>query len=434
MKEIFQKLTNKKTIQDEKVKKIVGNIEEKFNKAEGEEVATKQAVEEALRKLEKTPGLSEAVLRELLVRKNISNSVPVETIINIPESDIPNDTAVEVIEKLSNELPDNKVLKIAEEIDLGIQRKQKIFEAVSDPETKRKKQEELILKELEKIYKNVNADIGEFEILGDINKILQLKPDFDNGKMKSLINQILAKKMVLNYMKFNITMPRKFAGLKTVEKMFSENFPKIAEYEYKKMPRVDREEAKFQFDELKFKEDLLGEMAKNIAENYRKNGFKRLVIPQSEMMREIDNEEEDKFIRKITREIQRKGGKLDTMSTIDAKGQIRGNIEESENIKEYVTKLGELPHNVKTEFIEQGKKIITDQDLLNISNYCNKVGLYQSLAELGQEQAEKVVDTLLQTIEKRKQIENVKKHKNITSKEQTPKVKSAKFNKIENER
>ena len=434
MKEIFQKLTNKKTIQDEKVKKIVGNIEEKFNKAEGEEVATKQAVEEALRKLEKTPGLSEAVLRELLVRKNISNSVPVETIINIPESDIPNDTAVEVIEKLSNELPDNKVLKIAEEIDLGIQRKQKIFEAVSDPETKRKKQEELILKELEKIYKNVNADIGEFEILGDINKILQLKPDFDNGKMKSLINQILAKKMVLNYMKFNITMPRKFAGLKTVEKMFSENFPKIAEYEYKKMPRVDREEAKFQFDELKFKEDLLGEMAKNIAENYRKNGFKRLVIPQSEMMREIDNEEEDKFIRKIAREIQRKGGKLDTMSTIDAKGQIRGNIEESENIKEYVTKLGELPHNVKTEFIEQGKKIITDQDLLNISNYCNKVGLYQSLAELGQEQAEKVVDTLLQTIEKRKQIENVKKHKNITSKEQTPKVKSAKFNKIENER
>ena len=434
MKEIFQKLTNRKKMQDEKVKKIVGNIEEKFNKAEGEEVATKQAVEEALRKLEKTPGLSEAVLRELLVRENISNSVPVETIINIPESDIPDDTAVEVIGKLSDELPDNKVLEIAEEIDLGIQRKQKIFEAVSDPETKRKKQEELMLKELEKIYKSVNADIGEFEILGDINKTLQLKPDFNSKKMKSLINQILAKKMVLNYMNFNITMPRKFAGLKTVEKMFSENFPKIAEYEYKKMPRVDREEAKFQFNELKFKEDLLGEMAKNIAENYKKNGFKRLVIPQSEMMREIDNEEEDKFIRKIAREIERKGGKLDTMSTIDAKGQIRGNIEESENIKEYVTKLGELPHNVKTEFIEQGKKIITDQDLLNISNYCNKVGLYQSLAELGQEQAEKVVDTLLQTIEKRKQIENVKKHKNITSKEQTPKVKSTKFNKFENER
>ncbi len=427
MKEIFQKFTNRKTIQDEKVKKIVGNIEEKFNKAEGEEVATKQAVEEALRKLEKTPGLSEAVLRELLLRKNISNSVPVETIINIPESDIPNDTAVEVIGKLSKELPDNKVLEIAEEIDLGIQRKQKIFEAVSDPETKRKKQEELILKELEKIYKNVNADIGEFEILGDINKILQLKPDFNNEKMKSLINQILAKKMVLNYMKFNITMPRKFAGLKTVEKMFSENFPKIAEYEYKKMPRADREKAKFQFDELKFKEDLLGEMAKNIAENYKKNGFKRLVIPQSEMMREIDNKEEVKFIRKIARETERKGGKLDTISMIDAKGQIRGNIEESENIKEYVTKLGELPQSVKTEFIEQGKKIITDQDLLNISNYCNKAGLYQSLAELGQEQAEKIVDTLLQTIEKRKQIERIKNNKNIAVKAETPKVKSAKF-------
>ena len=45
MKEIFQKITNRKINQDEKVKKIVGNIEEKFNAAEGEEVATKQAVE-----------------------------------------------------------------------------------------------------------------------------------------------------------------------------------------------------------------------------------------------------------------------------------------------------------------------------------------------------------------------------------------------------
>ena len=64
-----------------------------------------------------------------------------------------------------------------------------------------------------------------------------------------------------------------------------------------------------------------------------------------------------------------------------------------------------MPQEIKNEFIEQGKKIITDQDMLNISNYCNKVGLYQSLAELGQEQAEKAIDALLQTIEKRKQIE-----------------------------
>lgn len=426
MKEIFQKITNRKINQDEKVKKIVGNIEEKFNTAEGEEVATKQAVEEAIKKLEKTPGLSEAVLRELLVRKDISNTIPVETIKNIPESGIPNDTLVEIVEKLSDELPDNKVLEIAEETDLGLQRKQKIFEAVSDPETKRKKQEELLLRELDKIYMNISAEQGEFEILGNINRVIQAKPDFDSEKMKSLINRILAKKMVLNYMNFNITMPRKFTELKSVEDMFSENFPKIAEYEYRKMPRIDREEAKFQFKEMRFREDLLTEMAKNISENYRKNGFKRLVIPQSELMREISKEEEEKFIENITKETERKGGTLNTISIIDAKGQIRGNIEESEKIKEYLTKLGELPQKAKTEFIEQGKKIITDQDLLNISNYCNKVGLYQLLAELGQEKAEKAVNSFIETIEKRKQMqENI--NKNIAPKEEIPKVKSAKF-------
>lgn len=426
MKEIFQKITNRKINQDEKVKKIVGNIEEKFNTAEGEEVATKQAVEEAIKKLEKTPGLSEAVLRELLVRKDISNTIPVETIKNIPESGIPNDTLVEIVEKLSDELPDNKVLEIAEETDLGLQRKQKIFEAVSDPETKRKKQEELLLRELDKIYMNISAEQGEFEILGNINRVIQAKPDFDSEKMKALINRILAKKMVLNYMNFNITMPRKFTELKSVEDMFSENFPKIAEYEYRKMPRIDREEAKFQFKEMRFREDLLTEMAKNISENYRKNGFKRLVIPQSELMREISKEEEEKFIENITKETERKGGTLNTISIIDAKGQIRGNIEESEKIKEYLTKLGELPQKAKTEFIEQGKKIITDQDLLNISNYCNKVGLYQLLAELGQEKAEKAVNSFIETIEKRKQMqENI--NKNIAPKEEIPKVKSAKF-------
>lgn len=427
MKKILGKLIDKKKLEDEKVKKIVGNIEEKFHQTEGEEAATKQAVEEAIRKLEKTPGLSEAVLRELLMRESISNSVPVETIKNIPESEIPNDTVIKVVEKLSDELPDNKMLEIAEETSLGLKGKQKIIEAVSDPDKKRKKQEELILNELNKIYKEVDANSGEFVILGEITRVLQEKPEFESGKIDKKVSEILNKKMVLNYMNFNSIMPRKFSGIKSIEEMFSEDFPQIAECEYKKMPRTDREEAKYEFKESKFREDLLKEISKNIAENYKKNGYKRLVIPQSETMKKISQEEEEEFIREIAQEVERKGGKLDALSEVDAKGQIRGNVEETEKIEDYVTKIGELPQEIKNEFIEQGKKIITDQDMLNISNYCNKVGLYQSLAELGQEQAEKAIDALLQTIEKRKQIEIIKKHKNIAPKDETPKVKSAKF-------
>lgn len=431
MKKILGKFINKKKKEDEKVKEIVGNIEEKFKETEEEEAATKQAVEEALRKLEKKPGLAEAVLRDLLVRKNISTSVPVETIKNIPESEIPNDKVVEVVKKLSDELPDNRMLEIAEETTLGLLGKQKIVEAVSDPDKKRKKHEELKVNELNKIYKELDKDIGEFGIKEEIDKILRVMPKIQSETIMKLINQILAKKMVLNYMCFDSTMPRKFSGIKSVEEMFEENFPKIAESEYKKMARTDREEAKYKFKEAKFREDLLKEIAKNVAENYKKNDYKRLVIPQSEEMKQISQEEEEKFIKEIAQAVKVKGGKLDALSELDAKGQIRGNIAETESIGDYVTKIEELPPNIKNEFIEQGKKIITDQDVLIISNYCNKVGLYQSLAELGQKQAEKVVDTLLQAIEKRKKMTKIKSNKNIVSKDEVPKVKSAKFNKIE---
>ena len=39
MREILGKIINKKKMEDEKVKKIVGNIEEKFKETEGEEAA-----------------------------------------------------------------------------------------------------------------------------------------------------------------------------------------------------------------------------------------------------------------------------------------------------------------------------------------------------------------------------------------------------------
>ena len=50
------------------------------------------------------------------------------------------------------------MLEIAEETTLELQGKQKIVEAVSDPDKKKQKQEELILNELNKIYKEVDVN------------------------------------------------------------------------------------------------------------------------------------------------------------------------------------------------------------------------------------------------------------------------------------
>ena len=90
-------------------------------------------------------------------------------------------------------------------------------------------------------------------------------------------------------------------------------------------------------------------------------------------------------------------------------------------MEEYVATMDQLPADTKETFIQQGQEIMSDKNLLEISDYCNQVGLYQALASLGVDKAKKLVDTVILSIEKRK-------HK-IVSRENTPKVVETKFEK-----
>lgn len=336
----------------------------------------------------------------------------------VSESDkMPEGSTVKATEVIADKLPDNAAIELAQNVALGIEGKNKILEmAVSDEEKK-------IEEQLNVLYENVEDIARDTDVVKRIQGIIGNKEE-KTEKAEQIINRIIAKKIMQNYLKYNSTMITTFSGIETPEEMFSNNIPYVAKCEYRKLPTEEREKYKRQYSEETFKEKLLEEMASRIAEKYANDGFKRIEIPQSEVMKKLTKEEEQYFVQKISDAVERQNGIIDTLTEMDIRAKIRGNVEAKEKMEDYVAKINELPKGEKDRFIENGIQIISDKNMIEISDYSNEVGLYKALSELGVDKAKKVIDTLMNSLERRK---------NTKSKEETPKIVDAKIDQKDEE-
>ena len=336
----------------------------------------------------------------------------------VSESDkMPEGSTVKATEVIADKLPDNAAIELAQNVALGIEGKNKILEmAVSDEEKK-------IEEQLNVLYENVEDIARDTDVVKRIQGIIGNREE-KTEKAEQIINRIIAKKIMQNYLKYNSTMITTFSGIETPEEMFSNNIPYVAKCEYRKLPTEEREKYKRQYSEETFKEKLLEEMASRIAEKYANDGFKRIEIPQSEVMKKLTKEEEQYFVQKISDAVERQNGMIDTLTEMDIRAKIRGNVEAKEKMEDYVAKINELPKGEKDRFIENGIQIISDKNMIEISDYSNEVGLYKALSELGVDKAKKVIDTLMNSLERRK---------NTKSKEETPKIVDAKIDQKDEE-
>ena len=336
----------------------------------------------------------------------------------VSESDkMPEGSTVKATEVIADKLPDNAAIELAQNVALGIEGKNKILEmAVSDEEKK-------IEEQLNVLYENVEDIARDTDVVKRIQGIIGNKEE-KTEKAEQIINRIIAKKIMQNYLKYNSTMITTFSGIETPEEMFSNNIPYVAKCEYRKLPTEEREKYKRQYSEETFKEKLLEEMASRIAEKYANDGFKRIEIPQSEVMKKLTKEEEQYFVQKISDAVERQNGMIDTLTEMDIRAKIRGNVEAKEKMEDYVAKINELPKGEKDRFIENGIQIISDKNMIEISDYSNEVGLYKALSELGVKKKKKVIDTLMNSLERRK---------NTKSKEETPKIVDAKIDQKDEE-
>lgn len=415
-------------------KKQVDRVLESIKKAEGENLTlaeTNRIATEMVKQIEQTPEILDAVLRQLYekgleISASVRDEISTQVIQGVAESEkVPNGRVVEATEAIVGKLPDNKVAELAKGVNLGIEAKNAIVEVgISDEERKREEKVNIAIDNLHKIYESLESLISDRDIVQRISKIMNNLPKTNQSeqlKINQLVNNIIAKQMMQNYLRIATIKFQSFYAIRTPEEMFAINIPQLVKCEYKKIPTKVREQNKKEYKEEDCRRDLLGIIANHVATKYIQDGSKKIFIPQSKEMKKISEGEEQYFLEQIKQTVKDLNGNIDLLTEMDIKEQIRGNVKTIEAVTEYVTKMGDLPKDTQTAFMQQGQEIMSDENLLAISDYCNKVGLYQALASLGVDKAKKIVDTVILSIEKRK--------REIVSRENTPKVVRAKFEK-----
>lgn len=414
-----------------RVKKVLETVEnakgKKLSPAEINKIA-----QEMVRQIEECPELFEEVLKQSyekgleILPPDLRSELPAELIKEGSKSDkVPDENVVKATEAIAENLPDDTVAQLARKAELGIKEKNAIVEAgISDEERKREEKVSIAIDNLHKIYESLESLISDRDIVQMISKIMNNLPKTNQSeqlKINQLVNNIIAKQMMQNYSRIATIKFQSFYAIRTPEEMFAMNIPQLIKCEYKKIPTKVREQNKKEYKEEDCRRELLGIIANHVATKYIQDGSKKIVIPQSKEMKDISEGEEQYFLEQIKQTVEALNGNIDLLTEIDIKEQIRGNVKAAEQVEEYVATMDQLPADTKENFIQQGQEIMSDKKLLEISDYCNQVGLYQALASLGVDKAKKLVDTVMHSIEKRK--------RQIVSRENTPKVIGTKFEK-----
>ncbi len=417
-----------------RVKKVLETVEnakgKKLSPAEINKIA-----QEMVRQIEECPELFEEVLKQSyekgleILPPDLRAELPAELIKEGSKSDkVPDENVVKATEAIAENLPDDTVVQLARKADLGIKEKNAIVEAgISDEERKREEKVNLVIDNLHRLHDEVEDIIKDGDVTEKIEKIMETLPEAkeveeaEQYRIDQLVNSIIAKKIMQNYIRFGNTKFDSFSKIQSPEEMFANNIPQLAKCEYKNIPTSVRKQYKREYEEEVFRKDLIAKIAERVAKDFVEDGFKKIRIPQSKQMQNISEEEEQYLLEIIKQKVEKANGKINPLTEMDIKEQIRGNVKAAEKVEEYVATMDQLPADTKETFIQQGQEIMSDKNLLEISDYCNQVGLYQALASLGVDKAKKLVDTVILSIEKRK--------REIVSKENTPKVVGAKFEK-----
>ena len=153
-------------------------------------------------------------------------------------------------------------------------------------------------------------------------------------------------------------------------------------------------------------------LAKKIAKKYEESGI--FVIPQSDNMKKINEEEEKNFIRAI-QTYSRKD--LSRQEVVDIDEQVRG---KSDNIQlkedAIVGLLKKIPEQNKKRSMNSLINILKNRKSLETLSMLEENGLIQKLNELPEEKRNKTIETIKNTMSKRKynvaeKIPKIKKQK-----------------------
>ena len=197
-----------------------------------------------------------------------------------------------------------------------------------------------------------------------------------------------------------------------VENMIEYDLPSMVEQEYEKIEE-ERGKKEGRFDKKGLRNQILVEMAKNIAYKYKETGA--VIVPQCENMKKIEKDEEETFIKAIQ---TYSGRALSKQEVIDIDEQIRGdsnNIQIKEN--KLINLIKNIPEKNKKTTINCLTSIIDKEENVETISMIYETGLLDKINKMPRNKREESIETIKEVLENREKskLESKKQTKNQES-------------------
>lgn len=367
--------------------------------------------DEIVQTLKKNPYKRKDILAKVIDNKKIPDEMLPKLATRISKDpEIPDSVIPAAVNSADTSISIESINNIIENGEVNARDRIELIKQVEDSSSKK----EGVKSELKRLYKEcyIKKDAEVTERIEEIVAILN-KKDIDED-VKGWAQTVIAKKMAENFYSDTKqgTKIFTFTTIEPIEDMIEKDIASEVENEYKKIEE-ENQPKEGRFNKEKFETQLYNELGKQIGIRYEDTGV--FIIPQSDNIKKMDEEQKTKFIKSI-QTYARKSLTKDEIIDIDE--QIRGISENSQMKENIIIKLiKELPKEDKNKKIDMLTEILQDQKLYETIKQLKESGLVETLKNSPKEKRKKTIGIINSAVEKNKYKVAVK----------TPKVNSAKL-------
>lgn len=427
---------NETEVNKEVVKGVVKDIENKYiekREEEGKKAALKAALE-LIAEAIKDPNFVETNEQFATLLKELKNNS------KIPVTEIAKDLVINVAEETKNPqglvesiaavVSDEKIVTIVADENIPLEHKGILAEGVNDTDVREKlkvdiKTEAELKKEKEDIEK-LQIMYEQCEELAELKmqtKIREMKVDRSSEKIKTILNQIVAKKIAYNYVKFNHTKLEILSDIVPIEDMYADRLEDITEEEYKKIleesqqtdkdtkekkknEELEKEKHGYQFHKKVLTERIEEQLIRKIIERYLKTG--EFYIPQSDRMKSRTQKEQRKFLNEIEEKL---GKNLNKMQEEYIISQMLGRIKSNEGMNKFMEEISKIEPEKRETIYDLGISLAEDERTFNtIFKLYEQV--IPKLAKLPKEYRNTAIEIISQALDKELVQLNSRENKN----------------------
>ena len=404
----------KKIINRNNPELIAGNVANAYleRKENKEKDPMDHTADEIVQTLKKNPDKRKDILAKIIDNKKIPDEMLPKLATRISKDpEIPDSVIPAAVNSADTSISMESINNIIENGEVNARDRIELIKQVDDTKSKK----EGVKSELKRLYKECYIK-RDSEVTGRIQEITKIlsKEDIDKD-IQGWIQTVIAKKMAENFYSDTKqgTMIYRFTSIVSIEDMVANDIATSVEKEYKKIEE-ERKPKRGRFDKEEFKEKIYTELGKQIGRRYASTRV--FIGPQSENIKNMSQEQKEKFIKTIQIEAKKT---LTKNEIIDIDEQIRG-VSENSQIKEneIIKTIKELPKEDKNYKLDMITEILQNSKMYETIKQLQESGLLNELEKLPKEKRKKTMKVVNSTINKR---EKYKVAKN------TPHIKGAKF-------